>query len=432
MDRLVRGVGAHIYGAQEFIFLLGTCLVNYGSILCHGMYQHHTEETGKFDDRTDRGQRDEAHDADKITPSKAQTVPLTGRQQQPNKSRWAMNGPQESSQDNEDQLTEKVRGLKVKLNDDVVNFDEVAGLDEVKMALEEFACFFLHLPHLTRKLRHRSTTGILLFGPQGTGKTLLIRSFARKYGLALFDVRASAIMSKFVGESEKFVQALFKEVRQQAPAVLMLDECDGLLCNPAADAMQSHNYRLLQNELKNQWSDLMYSADDVVVVGATNKPHDIDMDGFGRRLSLKLHVGLPNAAACGAMLRRALSPLRHNVDDDDLAVLGLLSHEKRLSGYDIDCLVESQLRKAIRNITVSSHFRDMVWNDTTLVVPCSEDAEGARPGPWTRAAPSPEQVSYVPLGFGDVEAAVRRAQPTVDEAMSQSHGRFASQYGTNG
>ena len=56
-------------------------------------------------------------------------------------------------------------------------------------------------------------------------------------------------------------------------------------------------YRPLQNELKNQWSDLIYSEAKVVVVGATNKPYDIYMDAFGRRLSLKLYVDLPNALA---------------------------------------------------------------------------------------------------------------------------------------
>jgi SpoVK/Ycf46/Vps4 family AAA+-type ATPase len=120
---------------------------------------------------------------------------------------------------------------------------------------------------------------------------LLVRSFAKKFNLAMYDMRASAITSKSVGESEKFVWTLFDDARTNSPAILRLDECGGLLCNPSADAEQSHNYRLLQNQLKNRWSDHISSQDEVIVIGATNKPHDIHMDGFGGRLSLKLYAG---------------------------------------------------------------------------------------------------------------------------------------------
>ncbi len=104
----------------------------------------------------------------------------------------------------------------------------------------------------------------------------------------------------------------------------------------------------------------------MVVVGATNKPHDIDMDGFGRRLSLELYVDLPNALACQRILEGALETVRHQVQETELVALGDACREKGLSGFDIDCLVEGLLRKGLREILVSEWFRETEWEDDAL------------------------------------------------------------------
>ncbi|GAM86248.1 hypothetical protein ANO11243_042600 [Dothideomycetidae sp. 11243] len=336
----------------------------------------------------------------------------------------------EESADSE--VEEQIRRMKVDIENDesVLDWEHVAGLNSCKTTLDEFASFFLHFPHLTRSLRNRSTTGILLFGPQGTGKTLLVKSFAKRYNLSLYDIRASAIMSKFVGESEKFIRALFRVVRGDTPAVLMLDECDGLLCNPNADSSQSHSYRLLQNEIKNQWSDLMYSRDEVIVIGATNKPHDIDMDGFGRRLSLKLLVDLPSAKSCQQILQIGLDRLRHTLTTSELEELGRMCHEENFSGFDIDTLIEGQLRRAIRGIVVARQFQVIDWEGKGIYVPCAAGDEGAVEGSYSNVSADPEAVFYRPLGYADLRQAVQRARSTVDEGMIQKHVEFASRYGT--
>jgi vacuolar protein-sorting-associated protein 4 len=474
MSSWARGFVSSADGAEEFIWLLGQCLFKYGSVITTGMYQHikhpllaessqlQVLDAPMFEQSSMSGGQSRESATQSAQLRSAQPVPQQPlrpssssprpsqthisskpsrsdslRQPEPATKRIKYGSPGQRSTANPEldehelHLRETIHGMRIDLDDaeSVLEFGDIAGLEEVKLALEEFACFFLHFPHLTRNLRQRSTTGILLFGPQGTGKTLLVRSFARRYGLTLYDIRASAVMSKFVGESEKFIRTLFSEVRSHAPAILLLDECDGLLCDPTADAMQSHHYRLLQNELKNQWSDLIHSRDEVIVVGATNKPHDIDMDGFGRRLSLKLHVDLPGAAACRAILQAAMNRLRHRLEEDDFTTLGVLCHEKSLSGYDIDVLVEALLRRAIRNISVATHFTRIPWKDGHIIVACAENAAGAMKGPWTEVASDDvELISYHPFGFGDMEGAIYKAKPTVDQAMRQKHANFAHQY----
>ena len=451
---------SYVDGAEEFVYVLGHCMINYGGLigsnLVRGAFSSTSYSTSSlyrpeaFKDEpretdaprtpsgpcTDHAPADmdstevpPKHEASaqktrgsdpslgKTTPGAFQAVPPTVPQTQ-NKE--------------QDEFEEQIRRMKIDLTNDnsVLDWSDVAGLNSCKTALDEFASFFLHFPHLTRNLRNRSTTGILLFGPQGTGKTLLVKSFAKKYNLSLYDIRASAIMSKFVGDSEKFIKALFKVVRSDTPAVLMLDECDGLLCNPNADTSQSHSYRLLQNEIKNQWSDLMYSRDEVIVIGATNKPHDIDMDGFGRRLSLKLLVDLPGANSCYQILKNTLGTVRHTVDDASLEQLGSMCYEENLSGFDIDTLVEGQLRRSIRSIVLATHFRNMEWDTKTIMIPCQAGDDGAVAGTWTSLGCDPESISYVPLTTADLRGAIQRAKSTVDEMMVQKHVEFASKYGT--
>lgn len=462
MARWAKNLVSSADGAEEFAYLMNQCLIHYGSAICNGMYDHvksldedEQNPDSMGDDEMEHDTRQTQHDSGlskesaqcshqtNSRPNGASTSPRKLSPRPPIQDErvskriksFANPGASSKSDKSQDEhevhLRETIQGMRVDVEeqDSVLEFSSIAGLQDVKLALEEFACFFLQFPHLTRNLRQRSTTGILLFGPQGTGKTLIVRSFAKRYGMALFDIRASAIMSKFVGESEKFIRTLFSEIRAHAPAIILLDECDGLLCDPSADAMQSHHYRLLQNELKNQWSDLIQSRDEVIVIGATNKPHDIDMDGFGRRLSLKLHVDLPSAEGCQVILEEALSRLRHHLDPEDFSVLGFLCHEKGLSGYDIDVLVEAILRRAIRNITVADHFVRVPWEDGHIIIPCTSEEPEAMQGPWTRVSTDdPQAISYRPFEFSEVETAISRAKPTVDHTMRQKHAVFASQY----
>ena len=125
-----------------------------------------------------------------------------------------------------------------------------------------------------------------------------------------------------------FFRELFEEVRGNAPAELLLDECDGLLSKTPMGASMRPSHRLLQNELKNQWSDLVYSKARVVVVGATTKSHDVDVHGFGRRLSLILYVDLPNAIACQRTLEGELERVRHPVRESEMAQLREGGREK--------------------------------------------------------------------------------------------------------
>ncbi|KAL9068145.1 MAG: hypothetical protein Q9161_006389 [Pseudevernia consocians] len=430
-------------GVEDFWYLLNEPLLNYGSYIVLELYKSalpssHCQEKLKNPPKYEEAVRSTHMQASQQAPTSqrwpeihpgndSSPTPMPGSfSKAPNPSPSTL--PKPTNQEDA-QLRAHIHSMRVTLTNDpsVLPWSQVAGLASAKARLEEFAASFLHFPHLIAKLRHQSATGILLFGPQGTGKTLLVKAFAKKYNFAFYDIRASAIMSKYMGDSEKFVRELFTEVKENAPAIVLLDECDGLLCRSSMDASMGPSYKLLQNELRNQWSDLIYSKAKVVVVGATNKPHDIDMDGFGRRLSLKLHVDLPNALACHRILEGALEMVRHQVHEIEMVALGDACRDKGLSGFDIDCLVEGLVRKGLREILVSDWFRETEWEGGVIMMPCAGTENGARRQSWEDVEDK-SLLSYRPLLFEDVSAAIGLTRPTVDSAMIELHENFANQY----
>ena len=444
------GFSSHVDGAEDFVYLLREPLFNYGSEIVIELFRTaflSSQKTPRVQLPLYEEGMKSSSDTDDMemrsgTVSNAvslRTPRLAHQASTPTLSQklQSFTPPTDSSDLSTDtaNLRTHIRSLRTTLTDDpsILPWPSIAGLDHAKASLEEFAAIFFHFPHLTQPLRHQTVTGVLLFGPHGTGKTLLAKSFAAHHHFAFYDIRASAIMSKYLGDSEKFIKELFLEVRANAPAVLFLDECDGLLCNPAqmdgSGGGGAQTYRLLQNELKNQWSDLIYGKSAVVVMAASNKPHDIDMDGFGRRLSLKLYVDLPDATACGRILEGGLAKMRHRVRTDQMLALGEMCAYKGLTGFDVDCVIEGLVRKGLSCILSSDHFKFSIWEGKEVVIPCDEDDLEAIECAWT-AFEDQEKLSYRPFSFGLMTNAIDKTRPTVDAAMIARHEQFASLYCT--
>ena len=225
-----------------------------------------------------------------------------------------------------------------------ITWDDVGGLPEVKQQLKEAVEWPLDDPEAFERMGIKPPRGILLYGPPGTGKTLLAKAVANESGANFLSVKGPEILSKWVGESEKAVREIFKKAKQSAPSIVFLDEIDSIA--PRRGAYEgSHVTESIVNQLLTS-IDGMDSMEDVVVIGATNRPDILD-NGLLRagRFDRLIKVSAPDEEARLAILKvhTAKMPLGRDVDIKELAKL-----TKGYVGADIEALCREAAIVALR------------------------------------------------------------------------------------
>src|SRR5438093_2715291 len=154
-----------------------------------------------------------------------------------------------------------------------VRWEEVAGLDEAKAELQEVVDF-LSDPRRFARLGARVPKGILLYGPPGTGKTLLAKALAHESGAQFYSQSASAFVEMFAGLGAARIRKLFETARRNAPAIVFIDELDAV-----GTARTGGGFNREQDQTLNQLLvelDGFGTADQVVVMGASNRIQDLD------------------------------------------------------------------------------------------------------------------------------------------------------------
>jgi len=154
-----------------------------------------------------------------------------------------------------------------------VRWVDVGGVGMIKERLVEAVEWPLKFPHLFKEAGIRPTKGILLSGPPGCGKTLLAKAIATESQVNFISVKGPALLSQYVGESEKAVREVFRKARQAAPCIVFFDEIDALIPVRSAGSSDSHvAERVLSQFLAEM--DGIEELKGVLVLGATNR---IDM-----------------------------------------------------------------------------------------------------------------------------------------------------------
>jgi transitional endoplasmic reticulum ATPase len=155
-----------------------------------------------------------------------------------------------------------------------VKWDDVGGLNEVKESLREIVEWPLKHPEAFERIGIRPPKGILLYGPPGSGKTLLARAVANESGANFISIKGPEIFSKWVGESEKHIRDIFRRARQVAPAIIFFDEIDALapLRGLEVGTRVSEN---IVSQILTEMSGLE-DMQNVVVIAATNRPDILD------------------------------------------------------------------------------------------------------------------------------------------------------------
>lgn len=239
-----------------------------------------------------------------------------------------------------DELAAKQIFNEIVVKGDEVHWEDVAGLDAAKNALKEAVVYPFLRPDLFMGLREPAR-GMLLFGPPGTGKTMLARAVATESKSTFFSISASSLTSKYLGESEKLVRALFALAKSLAPSIIFVDEIDSLLSSRAG-AGEHEATRRIKTEFLIQWSDLQRAAAGreqtdkekdagdptrVLVLAATNMPWLID-DAARRRFVRRQYIPLPEGDTRAVQLANLLGHQKHNLSVEDIQKLVMITEGK--------------------------------------------------------------------------------------------------------
>ncbi|RDW94086.1 putative AAA family ATPase [Aspergillus mulundensis] len=289
---------------------------------------------------------------------------------------------------------------------DEVHWDDIAGLDGAKKALKEAVVYPFLRPDLFSGLREPAR-GMLLFGPPGTGKTMLARAVATESKSTFFSVSASTLTSKWHGESEKLVRALFGLAKSLAPSIIFVDEIDSLL-SARSSGTENEASRRSKTEFLIQWSDLQRAAagreapksgdpSRVLVLAATNMPWDID-EAARRRFVRRQYIPLPEHEVRGQQLRRLLGHQIHGLDDEDIEVLVQVT--EGFSGSDITALAKDAAMGPLRNL-----------GEALLHTPMDQ---------------------IRPICFADFEASLLSIRPSVSREGLRAYEDWARQFGERG
>ncbi|KFQ26136.1 PREDICTED: fidgetin-like protein 1 [Merops nubicus] len=258
-----------------------------------------------------------------------------------------------------------------------VNWDDIAGVEFAKATIKEIVVWPMLRPDIFTGLRG-PPKGILLFGPPGTGKTLIGKCIACQSGATFFSISASSLTSKWMGEGEKMVRALFAVARCQQPAVIFIDEIDSLLSQRGDGEHESS--RRIKTEFLVQLDGATTSSEDrILVVGATNRPQEID-EAARRRLVKRLYIPLPEASARKQIVTRLMSKEHCSLNEEEMELI--VKKSSGFSGADMTQLCREASLGPIRSLQLL---------DIATIMP--------------------DQVR--PIAFLDFESAFRTVRPSV-------------------
>jgi SpoVK/Ycf46/Vps4 family AAA+-type ATPase len=274
-------------------------------------------------------------------------------------------------------------------------WDDIGGLDEAKKIIKEA----IILPFIKSKPAFvKSPKTILLYGPPGTGKTLLAKAASNTLAATFFEARLSALLSKYFGESPKLVSALFTKARKMQPSLIFIDELDAMAVSRSTDISEASR-RVLGQLLTEIEGFNTPKEEKVIVMGATNKPWDLD-DAMVSRFLRKIYVPLPDQKARKKIIKIHLSGSQISSELIDI----LAEKTENWSGRDLSSLCQEAIINMVRECN-----------------PGLEDLSGPQLDKYI--------LSTRALELKDFESAFKKIRPAVTESEIKRYEEWRKEYG---
>ncbi|XP_054803557.1 uncharacterized protein LOC129306829 isoform X2 [Prosopis cineraria] len=281
-----------------------------------------------------------------------------------------------------------------------VKWESIKGLETAKRLLKEAVVMPIKYPKYFTGLLS-PWKGILLFGPPGTGKTMLAKAVATECKTTFFNISASSVVSKWRGDSEKLVRVLFELARHHAPSTIFLDEIDAIISQRGESRSEHEASRRLKTELLIQMDGLTRTNELVFVLAATNIPWELDA-AMLRRFEKRILVPLPGPEARKAMFKEHLPP-QHGEEQIPYALLA--EQTEGYSGSDIRLLCKEAAMQPLRRLMSQLEQREEVVQEEELP-------------------------KVGPIGSKDIEIALKNTRPSA-HLHAHKYEKFNSDYGSH-
>ncbi|ACP47959.1 AAA family ATPase, CDC48 subfamily [Sulfolobus islandicus Y.N.15.51] len=284
-----------------------------------------------------------------------------------------------------------------------VKWTDIGGLEEIKEELKEVVEYPLKYSELYQNSGIEPPKGILLFGPPGTGKTMLAKAVATESGANFIAVRGPEILSKWVGESEKAVREIFRKARMYAPAVIFFDEIDSIAPIRGISYDSGVTERIVNQLLAEM--DGIEKLENVVVIAATNRPDILDPALLRPgRFEKLIYVPPPDKRARIEILK---VHTRNIVLGEDISLEDVAEKTEGYTGADLAALVREATMRAIREsmkICIEKTNESCKSTDTE----CKD-----------KTMKECMKVNGVKVSLRHFEEAMRKVKPSVTQDMLQ-------------
>lgn len=255
----------------------------------------------------------------------------------------------------DNEFEKRIRPEVIPANEIGVSFEDIGALEDTKESLQELVMLPLRRPDLFKGGLLKPCRGILLFGPPGTGKTMLAKAIANEAQASFINVSMSTITSKWFGEDEKNVRALFTLAAKVSPTIIFVDEVDSML-GQRNRAGEHEAMRKIKNEFMTHWDGLLSRPDQkILVLAATNRPFDLD-EAIIRRFERRIMVGLPSVQNRELIMRRLLSKEKvdEGIDYKELATM-----TEGYSGSDLKNLCTTAAYRPVRELIQKERKKEL-------------------------------------------------------------------------